>query len=320
MTITVRPDMGRVLQVDCGGHHVFWNHPDPDAAGWNIGGDRLWLAPESEWFWLRPGTTDYQFHQVPAAIDPGTWQVTGADSNGWTAVTSGELTSTRSGQSLSVVVSRSFTELPAALPGLREGAAYRTVDQLDVADGPPAIEIALWKLAQLPPGGVVSVGLTPLAQGATADAARDHFEPRLETDSAAHQQRLDLAITADHRWKVGLAPEHVNGRMTYARPVTPEHLVVVLRAFAPHPWLPYCDRPHDAEQGDAVQVFNGTAALGGFGEVEHQSPLAANRIGAQSVTDASVTVAGLVEARDWPALRDDWLHGPGPSRLAGTTP
>jgi hypothetical protein len=310
LTITVRPDRGRVLQVTCGGQGVFWT--DPDAEGWNIGGDRLWLAPESEWFWLKPDTTDYQFHRVPAPIDPGAWQVTGADPAGWTAVTSGELTSTRSGDTLSVVATRTFTELDGAVPGLREQAAYRIVDQLDVADGPPAIEVSLWKLAQVPPGGVVSIGLTSVGSDT---AARVHFEPLQPGDQASHPGRLEVAITADHRWKIGLAAEHVTGRMTYARP-TPDGLLVLLRAFAPHPWLPYCDRPHGVEHGDAVQVFNGTPALGGFGEVEHHSPLAANRMGAESVTDASVTVAGLTTADDWPAIRDDWLHGLGPAQLA----
>ena len=47
--VTLYPSRGRVLQAEIDGERAFWNNPS-DAPDWNVGGDRLWVAPEVHWY------------------------------------------------------------------------------------------------------------------------------------------------------------------------------------------------------------------------------------------------------------------------------
>ena len=97
---------------------------------------------------------------------------------------------------------------------------------------------------------------------------RDYFEP-IASDKVDSQQCLfSLRITGDGRYKVGLLPENIPGRVAYARPVE-QGVLVIYRQFFPQPWRPYCDVPmHDIQsQGDVLQVVNDSGDSGGFGEM-----------------------------------------------------
>jgi hypothetical protein len=72
--ITLAPDRGRVLQVGIAGHDAFWENR-AWSGDWNVGGDRLWLAPEVAWNW-KTMKVDFTQCEVPEEEDSGRWQVT----------------------------------------------------------------------------------------------------------------------------------------------------------------------------------------------------------------------------------------------------
>ena len=86
----VESDSGTILCSEFGGrllglfpdrrlHNVLWVHEDPENAfvtgSWFIGGDRLWIAPERNFYYENP--RDFDGFHVPAGIDPGNYAKTG---------------------------------------------------------------------------------------------------------------------------------------------------------------------------------------------------------------------------------------------------
>jgi hypothetical protein len=71
--ITLLPERGRVLQVEVRGQRAFWQ--PRVAEDWNAGGDRLWVAPETAWFWKTLQCIDFKRYEVPRALDPGRWKL-----------------------------------------------------------------------------------------------------------------------------------------------------------------------------------------------------------------------------------------------------
>lgn len=300
--VTLLPERGRVLQVECAGEQAFWT--DPNAPGWNVGGDRVWVGPESEWFWIRPGTTDFAFHEVPRALDPGAWEVSVADEHACECRLSATLVSRRrGGVEAGITITRSFTPVPVEVP-LRAAVAYRTVTSVTIEHGPPDLWLDGWSLAQVRPGGVISISLTrPLGD----DELRQYYEPVPWSDAAVGDGVVELNVRALERWKIGVPIDAVTGRMVYARPIH-RGLLVIMRAFAPQPWSHYCDRPAEMDGlGDGVQAFNGTPEVGEFGEIEYHLPAVRNAPGWRHSLDTAVTIVGIAKESAWPAIRAAWL-------------
>ena len=74
-TVSIWPEHGRVLGIEVSGHEALWR-PTAFDGGWNLGGERLWIGPEADWFWQRVGKPDFSLYQVPADLNPDRWTVT----------------------------------------------------------------------------------------------------------------------------------------------------------------------------------------------------------------------------------------------------
>lgn len=308
-TVDLAPARGRVLQVTLGDENAYWT--DAASAGWNVGGDRLWLGPESAWFWKTTHSTDFADHEVPAALDPGAWRFASAG-EGWGRVEQEVLLAHRHRPgSVALLLSRTWSLVNADLPGFAAALAYTTTDELHVRSNPDGLHgqpVSLWAMIQVPNGGTLEV---PVRR---ASVARDYFEPAPATHARTHGAVFQLRITGNRRFKIGLAPGEVAGCFAYARPLRDSRMVIH-RSFIPRPWLRYCDVPlGDAGQGDAVQAYNDSGQNGGFGEVEHHSPAVTIGRGPQSIVETSLTVVGIVPDDGWEAWRAGWLFGSLPLR------
>lgn len=231
---------GRVLQVRVGGVDAFWTNPA--ATDWNIGGDRLWLGPERDWFYATGGLAD---HVVPASMDLDAWRVDTV------------LVRRRTGAETVVGITRDVTVLEDS-PGR---VVYETRTSVTVHSGRP---VSAWSILSVPLGGTLELPLTgPLDY-------HDYLTPidpaRLEVADGV----LRLRLTGDTMTKTGLPPSAVAGPLTYT-----VGGLRIKRSFGVHPDQVYCDLPVGvAGQGDAVQFFEDDGAYGGYAELEHHSPAA----------------------------------------------
>ncbi|MCS7483958.1 hypothetical protein ACFFQW_28750 [Umezawaea endophytica] len=227
----------RVLQVRVNGLDAFWTNPS--ATDWNLGGDRLWLGPERDWFYASGGLAD---HVVPASMNPG-------PSRGLVHRLTGDTTSA------------SVTRTIEVLEDTPSRVVYETRTTVTVHSGRP---VDAWSIVSVPLGGLLELPLSgPLHH-------RDYLTPIDPTRLEVSDDVLHLHLTGDVMTKLGFLPTSVRGRLSYT-----VNGLRIDRAFPVHPDAVYCDLPVGATgQGDAVQVFEDDGHYGGYAELEHHSPAA----------------------------------------------
>lgn len=302
-TIAVLPERGRVLQVAVRGHAAFWQ---PQAVeGWNVGGDRLWVAPETAWFWKTLQSIDLTQYEIPRALDPGQWKLVRHETDFCEMTQHVALPHHHKNRTYDFDLTRRFSLVVLKKPPFSDCVTYHSENELDLsaaADG--AQSIGTWSLLQVPVGGLMSVGVRPDAKW------RDYFTPITRPLWSQEGGALHLQISGDAQYKIGLPPNALTGRAAYAREVG-DKTVVILRQWEPQPWLHFCDAPMNDLQsaGDALQVYSDNGGTGSFGELELHAP--ALRFDAASTRNVMsyLTVVGITTHDEWLAWRDEWLSG-----------
>ena len=283
---TLLMSRGRMLQVSLSGKEAFWVNPRW-SGDWNVGGDRLWVGPEVDWSWKTRGRVNFQKHEVPAAMDPGSWKRMPADKGSYAATQSITLRHQLRNARVHLELWRRFE--PVAIGGKERSIAYATENRLAVRGGTTGQEVDLWSLVQLPAGGVVYIPCK------TRPEFRNYYSPIPRSLWKIEGNVLCLEITGRHQYKIGVPAALSTGRIVYARPVGQMHLVIT-RDFFPQPWRRYCDVPLHAlrSEGDAVQIYNDGGQFGGFGELEYHTP--SLRVGADTkwLVDNNLTTVSLI--------------------------
>ncbi len=72
--IRILPERGRLLGMEVFGHQALWQ-PASVEAQWNLGGERLWIGPERDWFWQQTDKVDFSQYLVPPTLNPDLWKV-----------------------------------------------------------------------------------------------------------------------------------------------------------------------------------------------------------------------------------------------------
>ena len=287
-SVSISPEHGRVLGIEISGHQALWR-PAAFDGGWNIGGERLWIGPEVDWFWQRVGKPDFSLYQVPTDLNPDRWTVTRQDADSCRSEIEVSLQCAHRDARVLLGISRTFELIPASCIESRGGLAFQISTSLEILDGTAGQPVDLWSILQVPFGGrmiVPTVG---------SPVARDHFDPCPASESTSSPGLLELKIGGPAMFKVGLAPSASAGRLAYARAIGSDWLVLE-RSFPLHPALRYCDSPMDLPdtQGDALQFFNDDGSFGCFGEMEHRSPALVCGEGPQTLTESTTTRVQLL--------------------------
>lgn len=233
--LEIDPASGRVLSL--------WPGPDTpnllfegEIGPGLLGGDRCWLAPETELFYQRPGDPGSPW-RCPPELDPGSWEWDGA-----------VLRQTALGARLT----RRITPLPAGpIAGPLLTAGYTVTDQAET-DQP----WAPWHLVVLPLSGDIWVraAADPLVYYPPAPAVRDGW----------------LVFDRRDRWKAGFAPPP-DGRVVLAAMAAADPGALVVVTTELKPGLTCVDTAPDGSGAAPVQVFaNGPA---GLCELEHHAAL-----------------------------------------------
>jgi len=301
--IVLLPTRGRVLQVRIAGEPTLWENPNW-SGDWNVGGDRLWLGPEIDWFWKKTDRPDIRFYDVPSSIDDDQWVAESSGSDCCKIRKAGRIDHQRTDHYVEFELTRAFSRVALpALNGFESAIAYETVNQLQLLDGTPGQPMDLWSLLQMPSGGRMFVSVLPKSQ------FRNHYEPIPNARWTDNDGLMELQVSGSELYKIGLAPDSVLGRMAYVRESSNGDYLVIYRNITPQFRRPYCDVPlsEPDSQGDAIQIFYDGGRYGQMGEIEHHSPALVAGSGDQTLEDRCLTVVGRVAKEDWPAWRAHWL-------------
>lgn len=293
-TARILPERGRILGMEVGGQEAMWSPSNADAQ-WNLGGERLWVGPEADWFWKETGKIDLANYQVPPALDPDLWTVTESGGDGCRAELDLTLHGAHDDRELKLRIQRVFEPWSDSDPVFfAQNLSLRLTTTLEILGGTAGQSVDLWSILQVPLGGEILMPTQGIA------SPRDYFDPCPMEEMVLKPGLFGLRVGGKVMFKVGISPDQTLGRIAYARPVD-EGVLVTIREFPFCPSMHYCDGPLGGAvgQGDAVQFFNDGGRFGNFAEIEHRSPALVCEEGPQKYTELVITRALLLSNKDF---------------------
>lgn len=260
----------------------FWtNQAALETGGWNTGGDRTWVSPEIEYF-----TDGFGNYGIPPQLDPGRWTLDSSTGREASLRTTCELRHRASDAQIRLNLEKRFatlrnpllmnTSLPARdWTGVRYvGYEVRTALELEPvapnngAAAAPSGYCSLWSIMQVPAGGVALVPTRGRVPPLTMFAQR---EP---TDIEVTAGGVRIPCGGSYSYKLSFDAVASTGRYGYIRRLGAAESSLVVRQFSVNPAGVYPDYPPDRPDylGSCMQIYNDGGHLGGFAELEYQSP------------------------------------------------
>ena len=269
---------------DANGRSVLWLNPTAWESAhsmsrfvgdgqWNIGGERLWLAPEIR-FTIRDRADIWGTYVLPSDMDPGRYQLEAAGKTASLTAEAALRYYNPADGDLHVRIERHYRASPNPLRHLQQfaelsdGVVYTgfthnaTLTLLTGSDESALVES--WTLTQLVPDGTVVV---PCAAGVEYE---DYYEPIDGEHLRVTPQAALLALTGRRRYKVGLRSTHLTGRVGFFKRLPGGRAELVVRNFFNDPSSEYVEEPAAKPgcRGLSVHVYNDGGVFGGFGELE----------------------------------------------------
>ncbi|MDG0812105.1 DUF6786 family protein [Cohnella rhizosphaerae] len=284
-TLLVLVRGGRVHDMSVTGGQAgasFWTNPAAlEAGGWNTGGDRTWVSPEIEYFTDSAGS-----YAIPPQLDPGRWTLVSSTGSEALVRMTCELPYRASAARIRLDLEKRFAALPNPLRlnaslAARDWTSVRYVGydvQTELELTPVAQEgsdaransgyCSLWSIMQVPAGGVA---LVP-TRGPVAPMTM--FAQREPDDIATTAGGVRIPCGGSYSFKLSFDAVASTGRYGYLRRLGASESSLVVRQFRVNPAGLYPDYPPDRPDylGSCMQVYNDGGHLGGFAELEYQSP------------------------------------------------
>jgi hypothetical protein len=250
---------------------------------WNVGGDRIWVAPELQYN-VRDRARFLQSYDLPQAVDPGSYSLAqGCELDQEMRLLAYDHQDR--GKSLQV-----FRRVRRIEDPLRTLAAYGEIagdlrfagyeHEVTLTDrAPDDLPSQAWNITQVPPGGVAIVPTVPVLEYANhhipADAAHLEISDRF----------LKARIKGDCMFKIELKAAHHFGRCGYFRLLGSGRAVLMVKLYFNNPSEPYVmeapDRP--GVRGYSFDLYHDDGGLGGFAELEcHGRPISGEAARASS--------------------------------------
>ncbi len=236
---------------------------------WNLGGDRIWLAPELQYN-VKDRSHFFDSYSLPQQVDPGNYSLEMIHEKEY---------SLRQGMRLEVYQQESDgkdlyierrirqTEDPLQylknheemmngvyFAGYEHEISLREKYRDDIMSEP-------WNLTQINPGGELLISSTPNIE------YTDYYEPVDDTFQTIYPGYVRLEISGDRRYKVGYKAANILGRIGYYNQTDPDEAYLLVRNFFSNPSAPYTKEPAGKPgcNGHSLHVYNDSGESGGSG-------------------------------------------------------
>lgn len=257
--------------------------------GWlNLGGDRIWIAPECE-IHVSDTSRWSETHRVPTEMDPGDYAIARTES-GVEMRSEFALYNHRLKCEFGLSVSRIVEPSANPLKDLRsdsdlldaEYVGYHQKSEISLKSSPLAgLKVGIWHLAQVPAVGEIIVPVT------VTKSPKVYFGPEGSDGLKVGTSLVRLSVDASRYFKIGVKAGYSYGRSAFARQDSNGAWTLLVRNFGVDPSAEYVDYPADDQEdrGYAIQCFMDDGSLGSFGEVEHHAPGIGSGLGKASQID-----------------------------------
>jgi hypothetical protein len=248
--------------------------------GWNLGGERIWIAPEIQYN-VRDRNDFWGTLSVPPQMDPGEYQSELYSDNERRHVTLYRGDIDLQAYNLSTTsqwlwIERYLYPTPnplrtLSITALMHDVAYLGYHQHVILDGERTTAYSeAWNLVQLNAGGQLIIPCMPFVE------ASDYFGSVPEEARQLHYNdvpHLRLNITGKQQYKIGYKSACMTGRMAYHHTLPDGREYLLIRSFFNNPSNVYAEEPPHLPgvNGHSVHVYNDGGEFGGenaFGEME----------------------------------------------------
>ena len=270
---------------------------------WNLGGDRIWIAPEIQYS-VRDRNDFWGTVQCPPAVDPGHYRLQRPRSD--TVALSQDVRLQAHNLASGAKELHIDRRVRAAANPLR---ALAEVDALMADVQFAGLEHSLtlaeartdeimsegWNIAQLHPGGEILIPASPLVTYNDYFAPVDAEHLRIDRDTGL----VRIKICGRKQFKVGFKAAHVFGRLAYVNRLHDGRSCLLIRNFFNNPSALYAEEPPHLPgcHGHSVHIYNDDgnrkqsmpsigASVGGFGELEVMAQTIGGETGRSASTDA----------------------------------
>lgn len=244
-----------------------------DEHNWNLGGDRIWLAPELQYNVLDRNNF-FESYCLPQQIDPGNYNLKKVNLK--ECVLTQEMLLDLNYESQR----KKQLQIKRKIRGIRNPLLKLSVYSKENIKETPFIgfehSVTLtetendgvlseaWNLTQLNPGGRLFVSSLPYVE------YNDYYIPIDENYQTINGNYIDLKVTGDRMYKVGYNSTCVLGRLAYLNQLKDGNYYLLIRNFFNNPSAAYTKEPASlvGANGSSVHIYNDDGELGGFGELE----------------------------------------------------
>ncbi len=226
------------------------------SGAWNIGGDRIWLAPELD-FNVPDRNNFDESYDLPATIDPGNYEF--GDKKGVSLL---QLMLLNRPSTKILELNRQIlpTENPLECEGFCCG--YRHLIELcDHNANHQSCEV--WNLTQVKPHGYCYIPCN------SSPVITDYYEPANEYFT--NEENVGIAkITGDRRYKIGVKAICTTGRVLYISRISDDQFLLMVKIFDSDPTTIYTKEPagKPGQSGHSFHIYNDNLMNGGFAELE----------------------------------------------------
>jgi hypothetical protein len=217
---------------------------------------------------------------VPAAFDPGHYQVTHTDTRKIILQNQAQVRSYVTGELADVQIEKEIELLDSANPSELD---YRQTVTLKLLSPTKTLKLGLWNVTQLPAGGSILIGTHKPASYTT------YFGQDTQNRVKVSDRCITFCISARESHKIGVKVDAITSKIGYIRPVTADLYAFYLRTITVDPNGDYVDTPWNtpADTGHVIQCYNDDGQFGNFGELEYHSPAIGAATGKSEYRDVS---------------------------------